>query len=180
MASIGFSGGKALEAKLREIAKKAGAPGTLRVGFLEDAKYPDGTPVAMVAALNNFGTSTAPPRPFFTQMVAEKRGNWGKSIGQLAVNNGYDMKATLSQMGEGVAGQLQDAITTMSVDPLSPITVMLRGMKSHDQNLVVTGKTVGEAARRVAEGLTNYGASTKALNETGHMKNSVGYDVGQS
>jgi hypothetical protein len=56
-----FSGGAALEAKLREIAEKAGAPKTLRVGFLEDATYPDGTPVAQIAAVNEYGgTATVP------------------------------------------------------------------------------------------------------------------------
>src|SRR5262245_47719483 len=49
-------GGDKLEAALREISRKVGKPGTLRVGFLSDATYPDGTPVALVAAANEFGT----------------------------------------------------------------------------------------------------------------------------
>lgn len=56
-----FSGGAALEAKLREIAEKVGAPKTVRVGFLEDATYPDGTPVALVAATNEYGGTVTVP-----------------------------------------------------------------------------------------------------------------------
>ena len=56
-----FSGGAALEAKLREIAEKVGAPKTVRVGFLEGATYPDGTPVALVAATNEYGGTVTVP-----------------------------------------------------------------------------------------------------------------------
>ncbi len=61
MANLAFTGGAALEAKLREIAEKAGAPKAVRVGFLENATYPDGTPVALIAATNEYGgTATVP------------------------------------------------------------------------------------------------------------------------
>ncbi|WP_210461680.1 hypothetical protein [Pantoea ananatis] len=50
-----FSGGDALQKKLAEIAERIGDPKTLRVGFLEGATYPDGESVAMVAAANEFG-----------------------------------------------------------------------------------------------------------------------------
>jgi hypothetical protein len=179
MASKTFSGGEALEAKLREIAKQAGKAGTLNVGFLENATYPDGTSVAMVAAIQEFGAPAVgiPPRPFFRNMIAAKSPGWAQSLGNLAVNNDYDMEKTLGQMGEGLKGQLQQEIIDTNDPPLSPVTVMLRGMRSHDQNLVVTGKTVGEAAQRVDDGLTNYGASDKVLDDSGHMINSVDYQV---
>lgn len=61
MANVAFSGGAALEAKLREIAAKAGAPKTVRIGFLEDATYPDGTPVALIAATNEYGGTVTVP-----------------------------------------------------------------------------------------------------------------------
>jgi len=50
-----FSGGDALERKLAEMAEKLGEGKVLRVGFLESATYPDGQQVAMVAAANEFG-----------------------------------------------------------------------------------------------------------------------------
>jgi hypothetical protein len=56
-----FTGGEKLEAKLREIAEKAGRANTVRVGFLEDATYPNGLHVAQVAATNEYGGSIKIP-----------------------------------------------------------------------------------------------------------------------
>ncbi len=57
------SGGGRLDAYLREVAAKLDAPGTLEVGFMEDATEPDGTSIPMIAALNEFGgTVTIPAR----------------------------------------------------------------------------------------------------------------------
>jgi hypothetical protein len=50
-----ISGGSKLEAYLRNLAKKTDKSATLRVGFLEGATYPDGTSVPMVAAIQEFG-----------------------------------------------------------------------------------------------------------------------------
>lgn len=55
MAVKSFTGGAKLEAYLAKIAKQADKSATLRVGFLEGATYPDGTSVPMVAAIQEFG-----------------------------------------------------------------------------------------------------------------------------
>ena len=59
-------GGKKLQRLLRE-AGKGGVSG-VKGGFFSTAKYDDkrGTPVAAVAAWNEFGTETIPERPFFS------------------------------------------------------------------------------------------------------------------
>lgn len=179
MAAHSFSGGAALEAKLREIAKKVGKAATLRVGFLENATYPDGKPVAMVAAIQEFGAPRAriPPRPFFRNMIAAKSPNWGESLAAVLKNNDYDAGKSLAVMGEGIKSQLVASIVEINSPALSPVTLMLRKMRSDDQNLVVTGKTVGEAARRVAEGESYSGVSTAVLIDSGHLQNSVDYEV---
>ena len=58
-----FTGGEKLQKKLQEIAEKLGAARTVRVGFLENATYPDNahTPVALVAAVNEFGGTVTVP-----------------------------------------------------------------------------------------------------------------------
>jgi hypothetical protein len=172
-------GGDKLAAALKSLSEKVSKASSVRVGFLEGATYPDGTPVAMVAAIQNYGAPKVgiPPRPFFSGMVADKSPEWPAAIGQLLVENDYDSQKTLELAGEAIEGQLKEAIIETNAPALSPVTVMLRGMKSHDQSLVVTGKTVGEAAARVKAGLTNYGASTKVLDETGHMLDSTGHEV---
>jgi hypothetical protein len=171
-------GEKAMEA-IRDIADKLKGAGTLRVGFLAGATYPNGTPVALVAAIQNYGAPSRgiPPRPFFSNMVANESPSWGPDLAKLLPAVGYDSKIALEQMGQKISGDLRQAIVDTNAPSLSPVTVMLRGMKSNDPSLVVTGKTVGEAAQRVAEGKTNYGASTKPLVDTGYMLSRVDYEV---
>lgn len=179
---VKIKGGDKLEKHLAELARKIGGPATLQVGFLENATYPDGTSVAMVAAIQNFGAPKRgiPPRPYFSNMVSEKSPQWPATLATILKSNDYDGAGALELMGHGIKGQLQQSIIDTTAPPLSPVTIMLRGMKANDPALVVTGKTVGEAAARVAAGKTNYGASTKPLVEHGDMLNAVDFTVKKS
>lgn len=179
MATVGFSGGAKLEAYLAGIVKKVAQDKTLRVGFLEIAKYPDGTNVAQVAFWNEYGTKTSPPRPFFRNMIAAKSTKWGDNLGRVLANNDYDVDKAFTIMGIGIKEQLQKSILDTNEPALSPITIMLRGMRRNDPSLIVTGSIVGEAAARVAAGETNYGASSTVLIDTGMMQGDrgVGFDI---
>ncbi len=173
MATI--KGGDKLEAALAAIAAKISKPATLQVGFPENATSPGGQPLALRAAINEFGAPNAgiPPRPFFRNMVAAKSGEWAEGCGELLKDNDYDVSKTLGQLGTGIKQDLEQSIIDTFEPALSPVTIMLRGMKSNDSSLVVTGKTVGKAAARVAAGKTNYGASTKPLIDSGEMLRGV-------
>ena len=177
MATI--TGGAKLQAKLAEIAKSIGGKHNLRVGFLEDARYADeaGTHVAQVAFWLNYGTKTAPARPFFTNTVIAESDGWGTKLERILKLNDYDVERSLALLGEGICGQIQDALIELESPPLSKVTLMLRKMRIDDPNLVVTGATVGEAARRVAAGEDTAPASEKVGIYTGHMLNSTGYQV---
>lgn len=170
-----IKGGEKLKAALDKIAQSVTKPATLQVGFLEGATYPDGKSVAMIAAIQNFGAPSRgiPPRPFFSNMVKDKSPEWPEALGKVLVAKNYDAAAALELMGHGIKGQLQESIVDTLEPPLSPITVMLRGMRSNNPDLKVSGATVGEAAKRVADGKTNYGASTKPLVDSGDMLNAV-------
>lgn len=176
-----LKGGGKLKAKLAEIQKKVAKANTVQVGFLSGSTYPDAnhTPVAMVAAIQEYGAPRAsiPPRPFFRSMIESKKGNWGKSLAAVLKNNDYDVEKSLSLMGEGIGSQLVESIKQTNSPALSPITLMLRKMRSEDQSLVVTGAVVGEAARRVAAGEDYSGTATKPLVDSGHLIHSVGYQV---
>lgn len=174
-----MKGGAALEARLKEIAKGLAKGASVRVGFLEGATYPDGTSVPMVAAIQEFGAPKAgiPPRPFMRATVAAKSSTWGDAVAGLLKVYDYDAAKALDATGMGIAGQIRDQIIATDSPPLSPVTLMLRKMRSEDQALVVTGKTVGEAAARVAAGESTAGVSTKVLNDSGHLLNSVDHEV---
>jgi hypothetical protein len=168
-----IKGGDKLNAALAAIAAKLKDGARVKVGFINGATYPDGkgTPVAMVAAIQNYGAPRAgiPPRPFFTNMVKEKSAEWPAAIEANLRETNYDTETTLNRVGQMIESQLQDSIINTYAPALSPVTVMLRGMRKNNPDLKVTGKTVGQAAQRVEDGKTNYGASTKPLVDTGVM-----------
>lgn len=177
-----MKGGTKFRAVLNKMAAKLSKPGTVRIGFLENSTFPDGTSIPMVAAIQEFGAPRAhiPPRPYFRTMIANKSPEWPDAIAHNLKATDYDVNRTLSLVGEGISGQLREAIVDLVAPPLSPVTVMLRGMQLNDPKLVVTKGTVAEARRRVAAGLTNYGASDKPLIHHGDMLNAVAYEVKQT
>ena len=181
MATLTISGGAKLEATLREMAKKVAKKATLKVGFLEGATYPDGTPVAMVAAIQEYGAPSAgiPPRPFFRTMIAEKKGAWGDALGLCLLESDYNPARAMAMMGQGISGQLQESIINLDEPALSPITLMLRKMFPVGKTYEKTGKDVGKAAALVAAGKTAGDVSTKPLVWTGNLLDSVNYEVSE-
>ncbi len=174
-----ISGGDRLDKVLTELGKKVASATQVDVGFLEDKTYPDGTPVAMVAAIQEFGAPKAgiPPRPFFRNMVKKDSGGWGKDLADLLEQHDYDAKKVLALMGVKIVAQLEQSIIDTNDPPLSPVTLMLRKMKKDNPDLVITGATVGEAARLVSAGESYAGVSTKPLVDTGVLLSSAAYRV---
>lgn len=175
MTSVTLSGGDKLERKLAAIASKIARPFALRVGFLEGSTYPDGTPVATVAAINNFGAPGAgiPARPFFTKMIDEKSGNWGEAFANRLIANDWDLDKSLAQMGEGISGQLRQAIIDMNDPANSPVTNLLK------QRFPMGGYApddVWQAFSDVAGGEDSAPAG-KPLVWSGVMLNSVSYEI---
>ena len=119
-------GGKKLRRLLRE-AGKGGVSG-VKVGFFSTAKYEDGTPVAAVAAWNEFGTETIPERPFFRNALAESE----RSVGRV-LQAGLDTKKMVvdeqlaGRVGAHVQGQIQESITALKEPPNAPSTVRAKG-----------------------------------------------------
>lgn len=115
--------------KLDAISAALSKAKTVKVGFLEKAKYPDGTSVALIAALQDFGAPSVgiPPRPFFRNMVAAKNGEWPEAVRTLLKDNNYAAGTVLRLMGEGIAGQLRQSIVDTNDPPLKPATIARKG-----------------------------------------------------
>lgn len=128
MAASFVSGGGELQKRLDAIAKKLAKASTLEVGFLEGETYPDGTPVALVAAVNNFGAPSRgiPPRPFMSNTVAKHSGEWPDQIAKLLEVNDMDAEKTLGQMGLLIADEITDSIFDFDAVPNSPVTDLLK------------------------------------------------------
>lgn len=176
MADKTFTGGEKLEARLAAMARKVKNPGTLKVGFFENATYPDGTFVAMVAAIQEFGAPSigVPPRSYFRPMIKSKARGWGTAIALNLKATDYDATRTLGLVGKGIAEQLKQSIIDVNSPKLSPVTLMLRKMRSTGgPNYVMSRRKVWEAIRRVRAGESYSGVSTKPLDDTGLMLRKV-------
>lgn len=139
-------GGKQLERTLASTVAKLTTAGAVRVGFLEGATYPTtergssalrkfrkgakspgaALSVATVAFWNNFGTSRAPARPFFTEMIAENSPRWGSDLAKVLVAAGYDSRLALGRMGVVINDQLVKKIVDWPADN-APRTVLIKG-----------------------------------------------------
>lgn len=117
--------GKKLDEELRRLGRKIGRGAAVRVGFLENATYPEGTKVATVAAAQNFGTEHIPPRPFFSSMIEAASPAWGRELATLIELHGVDRAMRL--MGERIKGQLQQSIHDTNDPPLAPATIKRKG-----------------------------------------------------
>lgn len=157
-----------MKAALEKIARRLGGNKVVKVGFLSGATYPaskpkklraqyakkkakadgtkapvsgaqGGTTVAMVAAIQNFGSGNIPPRPFFTNMIHDKSPEWPGAIANLLKANDYDADKTLNQVGLAIKGQLQKSIIDTNSPPLAQSTIDRKGF---DKPLIDTSHMI--------------------------------------
>ena len=122
-------GGEKFKAAMADLARRLGRPATLKVGFLGNATYPDGKPVAMIAAINEYGAPSRgqPPRPFFRRMINAKQGEWPAAIAGVLQAQGNDVEKALDIAGAAIAGQLRQSIVDLVDPPLAPSTIARKG-----------------------------------------------------
>lgn len=145
-----IKGGTKLQSALVELTAKLSKYGTLRVGFLSGARYPNGTPVAMVAAIQEYGAPRAgiPPRPFMRNMIAAKQDEWPAAIAGLLKSTNYDTARTLALTGEAIKGQLQQSIRDTNSPPLKPATIKRKGFA---KPLIATGLMLNSVSYEVKD-----------------------------
>lgn len=137
MADAPTTGGEKLEAALAHVRASLGGDPKVRIGVLEGATYPNGTPVALVAAVQEFGAPSRgiPPRPAVRGMISRHSDGWGPALLNLLKTNDYDSRRALQLMGEGIKGQWQQAIVDFQGVPLKPATIARKGF---DKQLIDT------------------------------------------
>jgi hypothetical protein len=134
---VAVVGGAKLEAYLKGEVRKLTNAKEVRVGFLEGATYPDGTPVATIAAIQNFGAPSRgiPPRPFFSNLIARDGRDWSDQLARL-LRQGHDARSALTLMGLYIEGGLRQSIVDTNAPPLAEATIARKGF---DKPLVDTG-----------------------------------------
>lgn len=151
-----------------------------KIGWPSGKAYEDGTSVAYVAAIQNFGVPERglPPRPMLKPTIEENKDRWaqvGRKLVREVATGDMDAADALDGMGRVAAMDLQATIAQINEPPLSAVTVLLR--KWRKAGRTVTGKTVGEAADAIANGIAP-GSDNKPLNDTGYLIASVTHGVG--
>ena len=134
----------------------------LKVGWFETNKYEDGTPVAYVATIQEFGypKGNIPPRPFMRPTITREENNW-RHIIEIEALQIFAGKSTATKLFEILgliaSGDIGKSIAAVFTPPLSPITIANRKFKRADK------KTKG--------------ALDKPLIDTGIMFETVTYKV---
>ena len=110
----------------------------IQVGFQGDQKYEDGTSIAQVAAVNEFGASDIPERPFMRQSFENHEGELQAACdaAQRLVSSGGSAEQALQQIGEVAKGLVQDEIVNGGFAPNAESTIKKKGS---EQPLIDTG-----------------------------------------
>ena len=140
-------------------AVKAIASKKLRVGWFDTSQYQDGTPVAYVATIHEFGNPAGgvPARPFMRPTIEAKTPEWKSTLagGAHQVLNGrLTAEQMLGQVGQMAAGNIAETIASIDTPALQPGTIKAR------------------ESRRISPGV-----STKPLVDTGLLIQSVNHKV---
>lgn len=126
----------------------------LKVGFIDGATYPDGTPVAMVAATNEYGRpeNNQPPRPFFRNAIAEHENEWTDAIAR-GIRAGHPVDQVLEVVGAQIQGDVQESIAQLMTPPLAASTIAARKSKGNNSTkpLVDTKVMIGDVNYEVSE-----------------------------
>jgi hypothetical protein len=125
-----------------------------KVGWFPGARYETGTPVAYVAAIQEFGYGPIPPRPFFRTTVTAEQNNWKQYAAQGAkavIKGSLTAFDVMDALGERAQEDVKETINQITAPPLSPITLELRAMRHKNPNLKVTATLVGEVAQKVRQ-----------------------------
>lgn len=140
---------KSLEKALKNVSGL-----TTKVGWFKGAKYQDGTPVAYVATIQEYGSpmNGIPPRSFMRTTIAEKENEWAKlarSGAKAIIAGNASPKMVMEGLGLAASGDVRKKISEINSPALKAGTIEARKRK------LSKGKKVG--------------ALTKPLVETGLM-----------
>lgn len=154
---------------------------SLRVGFFDTSKYADGTPVASVAAEQEFGVPSKriPPRPFMRPTVTANKAKWSGLFARgsrAAIVGTIDLRNVFEQIGMVAAGDIAQAISKVQSPPLKASTLQLR--KWRNAGIPIGKQQVKWAAQLAAKGLADTdGVSKKPLVDSGILFNAVTHEV---
>lgn len=105
-----------------------------RVGWFEGAKYENGTPVAYVASVQEFGHGPIPPRSFMRSTQAEKSEDWTRLVEVAArgIAQGKRTSADVFELlGAQAAGDVRAKIASITEPELKKSTLAARRQRGN-------------------------------------------------
>ncbi len=122
-----------------------------KVGWFKSAQYPDGTSVAMVAAIQEYGSPahSIPPRLGMRQTISENQEKWKRTAARISkkvVRGEAEVKDVLEAVILQAEGDMRRTISKVQEPPLKLSTLILR--KQRKLGNKTTGKSVGEAVKQ--------------------------------
>jgi hypothetical protein len=111
---------------------------TGKVGYFESAKYADGTPVALVATVNEFGSASQgiPARPTMRPAIAKNSPEWARQFGLGAAACARGKRTpfeVMDLMGQKAAGDVKREIADLQSPALDPDTIAARRRRYADK-----------------------------------------------
>jgi hypothetical protein len=157
-----------------------------RIGWFSTAKYADGTPVAYVASIHEFGAPSRgiPARSFIRPTITAKTGEWSQQMRYLAkqiVAGQMDTQTALEQLAVVARGDVDATLARLREPPLSKLTVYIR--KFIKNGGVIHGyrdimRLREEMAKEEKAGtLSLAGVSDDPLDFSGYMRATLSYTV---
>jgi len=131
------AGGDRLTVALQDLDGLTG-----KTGYFETAKYLDGTPVAYVATIHEYGDAASgiPARPTMRPTADTKRTEWAETMRKgaaAALNGQMTARDALERLTLRAAGDVSAAIAALQSPPLKPETIARKGFS---KPLVDTGQ----------------------------------------
>ncbi|AHG75433.1 hypothetical protein X808_9100 [Mannheimia varigena USDA-ARS-USMARC-1296] len=122
----------ALEARIKSL--KAAKNKVVKIGIVEQQQYEDGTPVAYVAAIHEYGSpsNNIPPRPFFRPTISAQKQAWA-NIGKQILQNGGSAEEVLDSVGDRAKSDIFETISNIDAPQLAISTKKARNRKAHQQ-----------------------------------------------
>ncbi|MCX5619472.1 hypothetical protein [Bombella pollinis] len=105
--------------KLTQSATKT----NVSVGYFPQDHYPDGTPLAQIASVQEYGTTTIPARPFLRSTIANRQTAWAQQARQLLQNPDTSPQKALTTLGQTIVTDIQTTIDHITTPPLKPTTI---------------------------------------------------------
>ncbi len=105
----------------------------VKVGWFSGSEYPDGTPVAAVAAIHVFGSpkKKIPKRDFMRPTIKQEKQNWARIVASKLKSGNLTAGEVCEILGLKVAGDIRKAIKNLTSPPLKLSTIAARLRRRH-------------------------------------------------